>query len=73
MIDTLRLAKRMADTGSMSREAAEALADELNEGLKESAVTKADLSAALARTEVKLIGWQFGIALALFGALKLIH
>lgn len=72
MIDTLKLTKRLTDAG-MDRKQAEAVADELNAGFKESAVTKADLAAALAKTEAKLIGWQFGIALALFGALKYIH
>lgn len=48
MIDTLKLARRLTDKG-MDREQAEALADELNEGLKELAVTKEVLDSALSR------------------------
>lgn len=72
MIDTLKLARRLTEKG-MDRQQAEALADELNEGLKDAAVTKADLAVALHKLKAELITWQVGIALALFGALKLIH
>jgi asparagine synthetase B (glutamine-hydrolysing) len=76
MIDTLKLSRRLADAG-MDRKQAEAIADELNEGLREAAVTKADLTAAkadimttIAKAKNEMLTWQIGIAFVLFGALK---
>jgi hypothetical protein len=69
MIDTLRLARRLTDAG-MDRKAAEVLADELNEGFKESAVTKSGLDAALSKLKTELIVWQVGIGFAVVGVLK---
>jgi hypothetical protein len=71
MIDTLKLSKKLADAG-MDRKQAEAIAEELKDGLDKSAVTKEQLDAALSKTETKLIGWQIGIAFALLGAIKLL-
>jgi hypothetical protein len=78
MIDTLKLSRRLADAG-MDRKQAEAIADELNEGMRESAVTKGDLVAAkadimttIAKAKNEMLTWQIGIAFLLFGALKFI-
>jgi carbamoylphosphate synthase small subunit len=50
MIDTLRLSKRLREAG-MEQGVAEAMADALNEEMKESSVSKADLTQAV--TELK--------------------
>lgn len=42
MIDTLKLVRRLTDKG-MGREQAEAIAEELDAGMKQSTVTKEDL------------------------------
>lgn len=47
MINTLKLSKRLREVG-MEQAQADALADALNEELKESSVTKADLATAVA-------------------------
>lgn len=72
MIDTLKLSRRLTESG-MDRKQAETLAEELKEGLDKSAVTKSELDAALSKQEIRLVLWQVGIAFALFGALKYMH
>jgi hypothetical protein len=77
-METLKIAFTITKAG-MDRKQAEAIADELNEGLRESAVTKGDLVVAkadimttIAKAKNEMLTWQIGIALALFGALKFI-
>lgn len=72
MLDTLKLARRLTASG-MPAAQAEALADEVNDGLKSAAVTKSDLTAALSRLRAELIIWQIGTAFALFVSLKYLH
>lgn len=69
MIDTLKLARSLTERGMDPRQA-EAFADVLNEGLKNSAVTKADLGEGLAKLRTELVVWMLGFDLALFGAIK---
>jgi hypothetical protein len=90
MMDTLRYADKLEALG-ISHEQAKGMAKALNEELKESTITKADLATAVAelkgemnantaklrgeigtsssKLEVKIIAWQIGISLGLFGAL----
>jgi hypothetical protein len=71
MIDTLKLANRLSSNG-MDRKQAEAIAEELAAGMKESAVTKGDLNEAITKVKNELIIWQIGIAFAIVGLVKLI-
>ena len=72
MIDTLKLARRLKDAG-MPEQQADAVTEELNAGMRESAVTKADLNEAISKAKNELIIWQVGVGFALFAALKFMH
>jgi hypothetical protein len=50
MIDTLRLARRLADNG-MKPEQADAIAEEINLGMKDEVASKSDVS--VAKSEIK--------------------
>ena len=56
MIDTLKLSKRL-QAAQMSETQAEALAEGLNDSLKESYVTREYLDTRLAQFETRLIVW----------------
>lgn len=77
MIDTLRLARRLMQDAKMDQRTAETLADALNAELRESAVTKQDLSEATSRLETviansrnQIVLW---VAALLVGAVGLNH
>jgi hypothetical protein len=59
MIDTLKLSKRL-QAAQMSETQAEALAEGLNDSLKESYVTREYLDSRLAQLETRLIVWMVG-------------
>lgn len=59
MIDTLKLSKRL-QAAQMSEIQAEALAEGLNDSLKESYVTREYLDSRLAQFETRLIVWIVG-------------
>jgi hypothetical protein len=63
MIDTLKLSRRL-QAAQMPQDQAEALADELNEGLKESYVTREYLRTQLLRFEVRVLGYFVVVILA---------
>lgn len=56
MIDTLKLSKRL-QAAQMSAPVADALAEGLNESLKESYVSREYLDSRLAQVETRLIVW----------------
>lgn len=64
MIDTLKFARHMQDKGGMTKEAAEALAEGINEAALEQLVTKRDLELAMANMSNKLYAVAFGIVIA---------
>lgn len=77
MIDTLRLARRLMADAKMDQRTAETLADALNTELRESAVTKQDLSeaeahimTAIANSRNQMVVW---VAALLCGAVGLNH
>jgi hypothetical protein len=59
MIDTLKLSKRL-QAAQMSETQAEALAEGLNDSLKESYITREYLESRLAQVETRLIVWIVG-------------
>jgi len=59
MIDTLKLSKRL-QAAQMSETQADALAEGLNEGLKESYVTREYLDSRLSRLKAELVVWLVG-------------
>ena len=66
MIDTLKLSKRL-QAAQMSEAQADALAEGLNDSLKESYVTREYLDSQLARFETRLIAWMVStVALGTF-------
>lgn len=69
MIDTLKFARHMQAKGGMTKEAAEALAEGINEAALEQLVTKKDLELAVANLSNKL----YGVAIALVAATGIIH
>lgn len=66
MINTLRLSKKLRE-GGMAQAQAEALADTLNEELKESAITKADLAQAVTDMKHYVLTTVVGVGLLQFG------
>lgn len=68
MIDTLKLSKRLQEA-NLPKEQAEALAEGLNESLKESYVTREHLDARLNRLELRLVGWIIGTNIAVGSAI----
>jgi hypothetical protein len=63
MIDTLKLSRRL-QAAQMPQDQAEALADGLNEGLKESYVTREYLRTQLLRFEVRVLSYFVVVILA---------
>jgi hypothetical protein len=64
MIDTLRFARHMQAKGGMTKEAAEALAEGINDAALEQLATKQDLELLEGRLSNKLYAVAFGIVLA---------
>lgn len=64
MIDTLKFSRLMQDKGGMTKEAAEALAEGINEASLEQLVTKQDLELAIANLSNKMYIVAFGIVIA---------
>lgn len=60
MLDTLKLARRLQEA-KLPQEQAEALAEGLNESLKESYVSREFLDSRLSQLKTELIFWMFGI------------
>lgn len=61
MIDTLKLSKRLQEADVPTKQA-EAIAEGLAEGVKESFVTNDRLTAELAKLKTELVIWAIGIA-----------
>lgn len=68
MIDTLKLSKRL-QAAKFSIEQAEALAEGLNESLKEAYVSREYMDSRLARLELRMVGWVALIVGVFDGAL----
>lgn len=69
MIDTLKLARRLHDA-NMSQEQAEAIAEGLNESLKESYVSKEFLQSELAKLKADMLWATFVIVFAIVGLMN---
>ncbi len=67
MIDTLKLSKRLQEAEVPTKQA-EAIAEGLAEGVKESFVTNDRLTAELAKLKTELVIWAIGIAGLALGA-----
>ncbi len=65
MIDTLKFARQMQQKGGMTKEAAEALAESINEAALEQLTTKTDLELMEGRLSNKLYGVGFTVVIAL--------
>lgn len=70
MIDTLKLSKRLQGA-AMPKEQAEALAEGLNEAIKEDLVTKQDLEAAVSRLESRIADRALQVVLWIIGSIVL--
>jgi flavorubredoxin len=65
MIDTLKFARHMQERGGMTKEAAEALAEGINEAAIDQLVTKQELKLAVSELKNTVWGAAFSIVLAL--------
>lgn len=68
MIDTLKLSKRL-QSANMPEAQADALAEGLNESLKESYVTREFLRSELVKQKIELVIWMVGLLMAQTGLL----
>jgi hypothetical protein len=59
MIDTLKLARRL-ESANLPKEQAEALAEGLNESLKENYVTNERFDLGLSKLKTELVFWMVG-------------
>ena len=65
-VNTLRLARRMAE-GGMPQKQADAVAEAINDEIGADLATKADLKAGLSQLETRLVKWMIGQGIATVG------